>query len=819
MKDNQDLFAGTIDYQKVFYKLYSYKKYYIVITVALLIVAFLVNRYATVQYKNSTTIDISDNSNNNAFGGGSTDDLFQAFGMFNSEENIDNELEILKSFSLVKKVIVDNDLKVTYFSYKNSPAASLFVNTPFTRKTDLYGMSPIEVQIDPSVPQAVELIFNVKILNENEFTIETDADQVPLYNYIDDQVVSYAQNVHLKQRFRFGDEIKTRNFTFRLQKTKSFNKDFTNNSNLCFILNDINQLTMQYQGALDTETTTERSTLIITSLTGNNRQRITDFLNSLNAAYLGKSMDKKNKTALSTIDYIDSQISDVADSLNYAEAKLRNFRSAEGVMDLNFQGQQVFEQLNNLENDRAAIVVQKKYYEYLNNYLATNTEVSDLMAPSSMNVVDPILTNLLTQLFTLNAERGSLLRNSTAQQNLYLTDINIRIENLKKTISETVKNTLNTLSISLNEINYRVNRASSQISQMPKTELQLRGIERKFELNDAIYTFLLQKRSEAQIARASSLPEYEVVDPAILAMAGQISPKRMLNYAIAIFLGLILPSLVIMLKDLLNNKLTSVEEVENLSSFPIMGTIFHNFHRSKLIVNDHPNSSVTESFRAVRTNFQFFSEGGKRQIILFTSSSSGEGKTFCSINLASVFALNNYRTVLLEFDLRRPKIHQEFGSSNIIGISSFLIDKASIDDIIAPTHIENLDLISAGPAAPNPAELIASERTGELFDKLKEMYDYIIIDSAPAGILAESLLLMKYSDLNIFVARMNKTIKEAFKGTLKSLANNKINTSILINDLNVRRESYRYAYDNKYYTDDRGNGFFARLFKKSKKAS
>ena len=142
-----------------------------------------------------------------------------------------------------------------------------------------------------------------------------------------------------------------------------------------------------------------------------------------------------------------------------------------------------------------------------------------------------------------------------------------------------------------------------------------------------------------------------------------------------------------------------------MSKFPILGRIFHNFHRSKQVVNDHPNSSVTESFRAVRTNFQFFSEGGKRQVLLITSSTSGEGKTFCSINLASVFALNGHRTVLLEFDLRRPKIHQEFGSSNIIGISSFLIDKANIEDIIVPTHIENLDLISAGPAAPNPAEL------------------------------------------------------------------------------------------------------------------
>jgi len=279
------------------------------------------------------------------------------------------------------------------------------------------------------------------------------------------------------------------------------------------------------------------------------------------------------------------------------------------------------------------------------------------------------------------------------------------------------------------------------------------------------------------------------------------------------------PTSYVMLRDFLNNKVTDPDEVEAMARFPILGRIFHNYHRTNQVVNEHPNSSVSESFRAVRTNFQFFSEGGKRQVLLITSSSSGEGKTFCSINLASVFALNGHRTVLLEFDLRRPKIHQEFNSSNIIGISSFLIDKANIEDIIVPTHIENLDLVSAGPAAPNPAELIGSERTSELIDKLKEMYDYIIIDSAPAGILTETQLLMKFTDLNIFVARMDKTFREPFKNALRSFENNKIcNVSILINDLNAKRDSSKYGYDNKYYTDD-NDGFLSRLFHRRKKAS
>ena len=191
------------------------------------------------------------------------------------------------------------------------------------------------------------------------------------------------------------------------------------------------------------------------------------------------------------------------------------------------------------------------------------------------------------------------------------------------------------------------------------------------------------------------------------------------------------------------------------------------------------------------------------------------------MNLASVFALNGHKTVLLEFDLRRPKIHQEFTSNNMIGISSYLIDKAIFEDIIVPTEIENLDFMPAGPVAPNPAELINSDRTSELIDKLKEMYDYIIIDSAPAGVLTETYILMKYADLNVFIVRLNKTIKEFARQTLRNIVNNKfLNTSVIINDIYADRESYKYGNTNsKYYSDDQNTNFLYRLIHWRKKAS
>ena len=807
MKQPEDVFQNNINYKKIIQKLLVYKKYYVYCTIILLILALLINRYTTTTYKNYTTVFISNNKENSLLA--SSNNLSMNFGMLSGQNIIDNEIEIIQSFTLVKSVITNLDLRVTYFVFKNSHLSELLKDTPFTRKKELYKDSPIKVIIDPSFLQPINTDFQIKFINSESFEISVYGNNKYLYNYIDDKVESIAEEVIFKKKYNFGERIQTRYFNISVIKTNAFNENLTKDMSLYFTFNDINYLALKYIGHLSAQPTSETSTLIKVSLKGTHDERITDFLNTLTSLYMERNLDKKNKTALSTVDFIDTQISDISDSLSIAEDRLRSFRSSNQVMDLSFQGQQAFEKLNALETEKATINMQRRYYTYLKDYLDNNPDVSDILVPSSMNVVDPILNNLILQLISYNAERAS----STNPQNIYLSTLNLKIDNLKKTIRENVNNSLNTLNISLNEINYRTSTLSGQISQMPKTELQLKGIERKFKLNDAIYTFLLQKRSEAQIARASSMPDYEIIDPARAVVVSKVAPKKLLNLIIALVLGLVLPTSVIMGRDFFNNRISDPDEIETTTHFPILGKVFHNFRRTSLVVNQYPNSSVTESFRALRTNFEFFSDGGQKQILLLTSTSSGEGKSFCAINLASAFALNGSRTVLLEFDLRRPKIHQEFGSSNMIGISSYLIDKAIIEDIIMPTQIENLDLISAGPAAPNPAELIASEKTSEFLMKLKEMYDYIIIDSAPAGVLTETYQLMKYSDVNIFVTRIDETLREAYKNTIKAIETNKFsNLAILINDVNAKRDAYKYGYDNKYYTDDRKRGLLSRIF-------
>ena len=805
----------SLNYKKIVQRFLGFKRLYIVVIILFIAIAFIYNRTAKILYQNSTTVMVSDKEGSSL---SATQGFMSGLSFLSGQNNIDNEIEILRSFSLIKEAILRMDVKSSIYSYEKSIYSDLLENTSLVNKTEEYEKSPIRIIIDPTHDQATYLPFYIEFIDDNSFNIYTkpQKDPIQLFNYIDDQITDVKPYKHFRYKYNFGQEIKTEYCSFQILKTEWYDKNYTRDKVLYFFMHNTNYLALEYQRYLSVEPISQTASILRLTLKGTNYYRVSDFLNSLTSVFLDRNLQKKNNAAASTVSFIDAQISEFKDSLSTAETSLKNFRTSHQVMDLSFQGQQVFQKLDDLETEKATLKEQLRYYDYLKNYFSKNKDISDLVAPSSMNVVDPILTNLVSELIAVSSERASHLGSGSSSDNILLKNYNLRIDNLKKTILENVENSQTTLKSSIHELDYRINKLSNQISTMPKTELQLKGIERKFELNSAIYTFLLQKRAEAQITKASSMPDYEIIEPARALYPKPVAPKKKLNYAIALFLALILPTCYILTIDFFNNKLNEIEEIEVLTDNPILGKVFHNYRKTSLIVAQRPNSSVSESFRSVRTNFQFFDHSGKKQVVLFTSSSSGDGKTFCSINFASVLAMNGHKTVLLEFDLRRPKVHQEFGASNMIGISSYLIDKAVIDDIILPTEVENLDLISAGPAAPNPAELISSDRTTEFIETLKEMYDYIIIDSAPVGIVSETFLLMKHSDVNIFVLRIEYTIREAFKNALKGLKNNGFNNfSLLINDINIKKEAYKYGYDTKYYSED-SRGFFSKLFRGSR---
>ena len=810
MDPSEEIFQQKTDFKEIIFKVFRYKYYFVVTVLFAFVLAFVLNKYSERQYYNRTSLLIKEEKRGSFM---SSSDMMQGFDLFGGVSNVENELSILKSFSVVNEAVEALNMEVSYYTEE---VLFPFDFLPFKSVKELYDNSPIIAIMDQTHVQPVGMSFYIDVINDSSFRVTATGTEVSIYNYITNNIVEYKDSININGTYRFGELITTDYCSFSVHLKENFSKVKFNDKDLFFTFNNLNYLTAIYQAQVGVSTTSTTSSVVIVSLSGSHPKKITDFLNALTKVYLEQNLEKKNQNAFRTVKFIDSRISDIADSLTYAESKLQNFRSSNQVMNISFQGQKLYEKMASLENDRAMINVRKKYYDYILDYFEKNKDINDLIAPSSMEVQDPVLNDMISNLIARNNERASYLQRGN-EKNLFLNKIEVDINNLKNSIVETIKFNYNSTEIALKDIESRVDKLNTQISRLPRTERELIGMERQFKLNDAIYTYLLQKRAEAQIAQASNSSDYEIIDTAQYFKASLVSPKTQLNYIIAVFLGLFFPFVFIIVRDFLNNKIADIKDVESLTNRPIVGQVLHNKFKSTAIIRDYPKSPLADSFRAIRTNLRFFARGNDKMVILITSSMSGEGKSFSSVNIASVYALLGKKTCLIGFDLRRPALFKDFGLTNEKGVSIYLINSAKLDDIIQKTQIKNLDLISAGPIPPNPVELIASERTTQLFEDLRAKYDYVIIDSSPIGAVTDSFLLFSHADINLFTIRHNVSLKDAVKSNLKNIELKKIsNVSIIINDVKMKKNAYGYAYQSNYYAEPSKKGFFRRLFKRKK---
>jgi capsular exopolysaccharide synthesis family protein len=344
-----------------------------------------------------------------------------------------------------------------------------------------------------------------------------------------------------------------------------------------------------------------------------------------------------------------------------------------------------------------------------------------------------------------------------------------------------------------------------ELKKQPVNERLLLGIKRKFTLNDNIYTYLLEKRAEAGIKKASILSDARVLDAAGLSGVANISPKYKQNLIIGVIIGVLIPLALILLFDYLNVKILDRKEIEDNTVAPILGSIGHNTTNTELVVNEKPRSSITESFRSIKTNLQFVTGEEGCKVISITSGVSGEGKTFCSINLASVYATLNKKTVLVGLDLRKPKVHKEFGISNDLGVTNYLIGKASLKDIIIQTEIGNLDIIPAGTPPPNPNQLLESKEFKEFISTLKANYDIIIIDTPPVALVSDAVYISTFCDATIFVIRLKYTTRQVYN-IINDLYENRGLKNILIALNDVKHRGY-YGYGDYGYSYGYGYGY------------
>ncbi len=748
------------------------------------------HRWVTPIYSASMRIIMEERGENNP-----QNDMMEGFGLTPGMRNVDNQIALLSSWDMVYKAIDHLDFNVSYFVKGN------------IKTTEIYPASNFEVEFDSLHAQLLHTPFYVKMLDDDTFELNYSGSGQGAYNYTTRNMSGGVGNQEYSELHRFGEWITSDAFRFKvICDGCKLPEDMVH----YFVFNHPNTLTAKYTGILRANKMNENSSIVQLYLTGANKNKNIKFLNTLAEVFIESNLEKKNLIATNTIQFIESQLVNISDSLSNTGTELSNFRTSNRIQSISSKAEYLFDQLQEAEQEQARIVIARNYYQNLKDYFENEDFDNDVIAPALYQTDNQIISSQIQRIMELNTERLSITKPLGESINPLVEQMDLDLNLAKETLIKTIENQMKVLKEDMIRINQEKVKFEQDLYSLPETERKLLGIERKFELNNEVYTFLLRRRSEAQIQKASNTPDHQVLEAA--RSGGMVSPNIKGNYQKALLAGLFIPLLFLIIRQLLNNKITSVEDVEKITGLPLVGQILHSNKEETNVVKYHPKSVITETFRRVRTRLEFMVGEKSSPIVTVTSSMPGEGKTFCSLNLASVFALAGKKTILVGFDMRKPGLNKILDLNGNEGLSTYLIGKVTLEEVVipSPSGLENLYILPSGPIPPNPSELISSPKTEKLFEQLKAEYDFIVLDSPPMGVVSDPYLLARYSDTIVFLVRHNHTIREVFAHTIQNLTNEGINNvSILLNDLNMKQGGYGsnygygygYGYGHGYYEE------------------
>lgn len=747
--------------------LYKYLRYWPWFLLSLIVALFAVYtylRYSIPVYSVSSQILIKDDKAGGPSGGQL--DVLNELNLFNTKNNVNNEVAVLKTKYLMNQVVRELQLNVKYFVKGN------------IKSTDLYNRSPFELQvvtIKDSIPTKEFAI----TLKPNGYHLSGDS---------------------LNGDFKYHDTIATKDLSFAVvPKTllSEGNKDYT------VTVSSIRAATSNYTGGLTANIIDKQASVIQLQLNETVPQRGEDVLNTVYSVYTRLNQEDKNRITDSTINFIDERLALVSNELSGVESNLQQFKQQNELINLEQQGQLALTTSADLQKQIIDAEVKIAIVEQMEDFLQKN---SRRLVPASLVVDDPTYLNMVQQYNGLLMERDRQVQTSK-EDNPVVQQLDDQIETMKRSLLSSLQSIKRGLITGKNALQQKSSQASGQIRRAPEKERAFLDISRQQEVKQQLYLYLLQKREESAISKSGSLANSRLIEPAVTNPV-PVSPKKSLLYLAGLLAGLIIPAAFLYLKELLNNKVQERKDVTSVVNAPILGEIGHNATQELVVVQKESRTPLAEQFRIVRTNLQFILGGGDHKSILITSSMSGEGKSFFSINLASSLAIAGKKVVLVEMDLRKPKISSELGVSNSKGFSSYMIGQTKLDEL--PVQHEGFYVVSSGPIPPNPAELLLQPKVADLFSYLKEQFDYVIVDTPPIGLVTDAILIGKFVNAGIYMVRQNYTFKNQLNIAKELFNDNRIpNISILINDVKVGGR-YGYGYGYRYgYGYGRGtNGYY-----------
>ncbi|MFT4983742.1 MAG: succinoglycan biosynthesis transport protein ExoP [Flavobacterium sp.] len=687
---------------------------------------------------------------------------------------------------------------------------------------DAYGAVPFYVEIDKSKGQLAESLIGIKFVSESayEITIPFDSQNASLITYSNNSYSNTAVATgDFVKRYTVGERVSLPFLNWKLKMDDNPGLYVGNQYFVSF--SDFNGTVAGYKG-IDVRSDDKGGSIITLGMQGGNKARMVKYLNSTVEMLIKRQLDSKNQFATNTIAFIDSTLIAMESQLKETGNELKSFRKGKKIYDIEEGGAKFSDRMLKFDVSRDEITRKITYYNSLKSYLKNSVDYAKLPAPSVAGIDDPNVVTNVSKLISLSGQRSEMAY--AVKSDKIFKDFDNQMVAIKNVLLENITSAKSSLQYDLVLINNKISQTESTITALPDEQQELIKIKRKYDLSDNIYNTFLQKRSEADIVKAANLSDIHFIDPAKDVGGGQIGPRTSANYVLALFLGILFPLLFVFFIFFINNSIQNTDDIAKLTKIPLIGVVGLNKENIDLAVYDKPKSALSESFRAIRSSLQYLYKKqnvGGAKTLMITSSVSGEGKTFCSINIATVFALSGKKTVIIGCDLRKPKLFEEFNLSNEVGIVNYLIKQKSLDEIVNHTQIPYLDVILSGPVPPNPSEMIISDGMSELIEELKKAYDYIILDTPPVGLVSDALELAQYSDVTLYIVRQNFSKKEMI-----TLLNNRVkrgeldNASIIFNGFENKAKygavyGYGYGtYANAYTDEDKPRNFYNAIKKK-----
>lgn len=772
---------GGFDFKIIIMKLFIYWKWFIVSIVGCLLCAFVYLRYATPVYRVQATIMINDEKK------GSFQNQMMAmqdFGFMTTTGGIDNEIEILRSKSMIKQAVLDLGIYTTYR-----------LEGRFSSRT-IYGKYPVDAYISRSDLDKMTKGITLQVSQPDSlaYTIE--------YEYMDP--VTREETEYKKTVNTLPYTVKTPVGDIYLSKGEA--EGLGENRTLYISIVPPIRMAKACLASLSIEPTSKTTSVAYISYLDVNKKRGIDFVNSLVAAYNRENNNDKNIVAMKTKEFIDSRLAIVERELDETEFQMAEFKQKSGLTNVTGDAQKALESSSEYDKKRVEIATQLNLVTYLRDYV--NAAENYLQAiPVNVGLKETSLVTFINKYNEGIVERNRLLR-TASESNPTVMDVTLSLELMSNSIKTSVESLYESLTIQKRDIDKEAAKFESKIGNAPTQEKVLAGYMRQQEVKSGLYLMLLQKREENSIALAATADNAKIIDAA-LANDQPVSPKRNMILLVALVMGCAIPVAFIYLLELLRYKIEGRNDLEKLTKVPVLGdvAVAHNLKKGQrgIVVRENDNDMMAETFRSIRTNLQFILNGPEKKVIQFTSTTSGEGKTFISSNLAMSMALLGKKVILLGLDIRKPRLAEMFGFSNRTkGITAFLAgdpnDKDLLFDQIIPSGInDNLDILPAGIVPPNPAELLSKVNLDNAIKFLSERYDYVLLDTAPVGLVTDTLIIARVADASIYVCRADYTAKNDLNLVNSLYAENKLkNMSIVLNgvDMTKRKYGYYYGYGN-----------------------